>query len=423
MTVNCPFLYINGVRVLPENVIVHVPLEDGTTAPAGIKKTGTGAARWDDSGETKRPVVTTPKDLRKIVARGEKIRVTVKLAGGVSVETQLDPYACEGRKARKNFATGGGVWGNPYPYRSAAEVESQIAAEQLRTLPYGDKNWKEAHERITWALEHAPDGTIGKLLESPGQEHIAGYFAKEENFDELVENRRWVDLFALRKAAEQSEALLWGGDSATITKRVKELYLGTYSGEERIRVAQMTDDPETLRELLEWEASALRGTLRANGERWRHDWEWPKVMVSLIERADHPRIVDDVATGRLGINSDIRLAAVQKTENQEVLWEVAWGEDPDPDRQTYGQLVRYLHKQFGKAAVRQAAAARITDPDRLEQLACRGTDDGQGIKPAVALAALSKITDPVRLRRILRDAVERDVRDMARDLLRTLDEG
>lgn len=422
MSVNCPFIYVNGLRFLPDNVVVHVPLPDGSSAPASIKKTGTGAARWADEAGKKRPIVTTPKDLRKVVSKGEKVRVTVKLADGTSVEAQLDPYACEGRKARTEFTPESGTWNNPHPYRTSLDVTKQLASEQLRTLPYGDKNWKEARARITWALDYAPDGILDEILQSPYQEHIAGYFAQNENFDQLVERRRWADMFAVVASAERTTALLWEGDSAVIAKRVKELYLGTYDTEERIRVTQTIDNQETLREIMEWEALALRGTLREDGTRWRRDADWPKVMVALIEKVDHSRLVDDAATGRLGRSTEMRLAAVKKTSNQDTLWEVAWGEDPDPDRENYRHLTRYLHRQFGKADVRQAAVEKITDPGRLEQLACRANDDGQGIKLTVALAALAKITDTDRLRRIVRDAAERDIRDMARDLLRTIDE-
>ena len=105
MSNNCNYIYVQGLRFRPDDVKILWKDDSGFEHLVNLRKTGTGKAIFD---EFDIPVTLTPKDLKKMLKKGETINVITYPTDGTKdareqVMLRLDPRQAEGRKGRKAF--------------------------------------------------------------------------------------------------------------------------------------------------------------------------------------------------------------------------------------------------------------------------------------------------------------------------------
>lgn len=170
MSANCDYVYVEGLRFRTRAVSVVWKDADGFEHLVTLAKSGTGRAKFDGDGI---PVWITPRDLKRMLKKGETIGVVVRATGPdvagdlvrAGVRLRLDPRCAEGRSGRRSFGKGVGAGvldGLP------VETLRALAFEQLVSAPYGERNRGEAVERMIWSLGLLDDQSVALLLSDAG---------------------------------------------------------------------------------------------------------------------------------------------------------------------------------------------------------------------------------------------------------------
>ena len=215
MSKNCNYIYVQGLRFRPDDVKILWKDDSGFEHLVNLRKTGTGKAIFD---EFDIPVTLTPKDLKKMLKKGETINVITYPTDGTKdareqVMLRLDPRQAEGRKGRKAFDPAALAGLPPRGLRA-------LALEQLKTAPYGVENRNEAVARMLWSLENLDDAAIAKMLEG---ERIG--FTPVENFASAITPRSStnVELAALLLSDERLVAALRQGGKHESLRAIRRI--------------------------------------------------------------------------------------------------------------------------------------------------------------------------------------------------------
>lgn len=116
--------------------------------------------------------------LRKEFGRKAVIRVFCVTKDGERIPMQLDLVRAKGRAGRREKKIDGTYRER---LRAAGITEERTAAilkEQLRTLPYGEKNADAAIERMKVALEVLKHGTVARMLAGLEAPHLIAMLAR-----------------------------------------------------------------------------------------------------------------------------------------------------------------------------------------------------------------------------------------------------
>ena len=156
MSANCSYLYTTDGSRWEGGSIAVTMLDDKTTrvGPDDISR------------------------LRKEFGRKAVIRVFCVTKDGERIPMQLDLARAKGRAGRREKKLDG-TYGERL--RAAGYTDERtvsILKEQLRTLPYGEKNADAAIERMKVALEVLEHGTVARMLSSLEAPHLIVMLAR-----------------------------------------------------------------------------------------------------------------------------------------------------------------------------------------------------------------------------------------------------
>lgn len=159
MSANCNYLYTtDGSRWEGGTIVVTHRDENNTTSRIGP----------DDIGK-----------LRKEFGRKAVITVHCVTRDGERIPMQIDLARAKGRSGRKEQKLEG-----TYLERVStscggdSEKVKAVLEEQLRTLPYGEKNADAAIERMKTALDRLEHGTVARMLASIEAPHLLVMLAR-----------------------------------------------------------------------------------------------------------------------------------------------------------------------------------------------------------------------------------------------------
>lgn len=234
MSKNCNYIYVQGLRFRPEDITVLWKDDQGLEHHVSLRKTGTGKAIFAANDI---PVSLTPKDLKKMLRKGETINVVVRAMSGrdedqEKVMLRLDPRAAEGRKGRVDFDTESLAGLPPRALRA-------LALEQLKTAPYGTENRDEAIDRVLWSLENLDDDAISQMLKGehvtttwlpaptrlPNADLAALLLSDQVLVESLMRSGKHGSLGEMTKVAPLSTATL-AGTSRPVDEVLAEVALG-----------------------------------------------------------------------------------------------------------------------------------------------------------------------------------------------------
>jgi len=156
---------VQGLRFKPRDVKAIWRDADGEEHLVNIRRRR-GKGTVGDNGV---PITFTPRDLKRMLDKGETIDVYVRpgsfggrgmhdIAGPEEFRLKLDPRKMEGSPGRESFDADQLAGLSPV-------VRRALALEQMRTVPYGEKYHDQAIPRILWSIEHLTDSEISSMLE------------------------------------------------------------------------------------------------------------------------------------------------------------------------------------------------------------------------------------------------------------------